>query len=76
MTPMLVKQLQTNVLRKRGIAAKPEEILITIGTQNSLYLLASLLANEQTKIGIEEPGISGCEEHFLLSWRGDHSPAD
>ncbi|MGX9419119.1 MocR-like pyridoxine biosynthesis transcription factor PdxR [Vibrio sp. WJH972] len=54
--PMLVKQLQANVLSKRGISAKPEEILITIGTQNSLYLLANLLADKQTTFGIEDPG--------------------
>ena len=54
--PMLIKQLQTNVLSKRGIVADPEEILITIGTQNSLYLLADLLVEPGTKVGFEDPG--------------------
>jgi GntR family transcriptional regulator/MocR family aminotransferase len=54
--PMLIKQLQTNVLSKRGIIATPDEILITIGTQNSLYLLADLLVDSETKVGFEDPG--------------------
>lgn len=63
--PMLVKQLQSNVLSKRGISAKPEEILITIGTQNSLYLLADLLADETTTLGIEEPGWPDVRNIFM-----------
>ncbi len=54
--PQLIKQLQANVLPKRGISAQTDEILITIGTQNSLYLLANLLVSAETTIGIEEPG--------------------
>ncbi|PMH41821.1 GntR family transcriptional regulator [Vibrio sp. 10N.286.49.B3] len=54
--PMLIKQLQTNVLTKRGIQAKPEQILVTIGTQNSLFLLAQLLSHPECKLGVEDPG--------------------
>ncbi|WED23354.1 PLP-dependent aminotransferase family protein [Vibrio sp. JC009] len=62
--PMLVKQLQTNVLSKRGITAKPEEILITIGTQNSLYLLADLLVEAGTRVGLEDPGYPDARNIF------------
>lgn len=54
--PMLIEQIQKNVLSKRGITAKPDEILITIGTQNSLYLLAGLLVGKHTIVGVEDPG--------------------
>lgn len=54
--PMLIKQLQINVLSKRGIIADPNEILITIGTQNSLYLLADLLVRPGMNVGFEDPG--------------------
>ncbi|MDP5253288.1 MULTISPECIES: PLP-dependent aminotransferase family protein [unclassified Vibrio] len=53
---LLIKQLQAKVLSKRGITAKPDEILITIGTQNSLYLLAEMLMAPGTRVGVEEPG--------------------
>ncbi|MEI8598093.1 PLP-dependent aminotransferase family protein [Vibrio sp. M60_M31a] len=66
----LIKQLQNNVLTKRGIKAHQEEILITIGTQNSLYLLAELLANQGTAIGIEEPGYPDVRNIFAS--RGAH----
>lgn len=62
--PMLVKQLQLNVLSKRGISAKPEEILITVGTQNSLYLLADLLVEKGTKVGLEDPGYPDARNIF------------
>jgi GntR family transcriptional regulator/MocR family aminotransferase len=62
--PMLIKQLQANVLSKRGIVAKPEEILITIGTQNSLYLLADLLITSRTRVGLEDPGYPDARNIF------------
>lgn len=62
--PMLVKQLQINVLSKRGLTAKPEEILITVGTQNSLYLLADLLVENGTKVGLEDPGYPDARNIF------------
>ncbi|MGF1681622.1 PLP-dependent aminotransferase family protein [Photobacterium minamisatsumaniensis] len=62
--PMLINQLQTNVLRKRGIQARPEQILITIGTQNSLYLLANLLATNGVRVGIEDPGYPDARNIF------------
>lgn len=54
--PALIKQLQTNVLTKRGIQVQSEQILITIGTQNSLFILAQLLGGSGTTLGVEEPG--------------------
>lgn len=54
--PMLVEQLRTQILPRRGIYAEASEILITIGTQNSLYLLANLLMDSSTVVGLENPG--------------------
>ena len=54
--PMLIEQLRTHILPRRGIYADSSEIIITIGTQNSLYLLANLLCNSATTIGLEDPG--------------------
>jgi GntR family transcriptional regulator/MocR family aminotransferase len=40
---MLIEQIRTRVLPKRGIVAAADEILITLGSQNALYLLTRLL---------------------------------
>ncbi|CAH0530111.1 PLP-dependent aminotransferase family protein [Vibrio hippocampi] len=65
--PALIKQLQSNVLPKRGIQAKQEQILVTIGTQNSLYLLAQLLVGDNTTLAIEEPGYPDVRNIFSTS---------
>lgn len=54
--PLLIEQLRTRVLPKRGIWAEPEQILITLGSQNALYLLATLLMGKGTRVGMENPG--------------------
>jgi GntR family transcriptional regulator/MocR family aminotransferase len=54
--PMLVEQIRTRLLPRRGILASEDQILITLGAQNALYLLASLLIAESTTVAIEDPG--------------------
>jgi GntR family transcriptional regulator/MocR family aminotransferase len=53
---MLLEEIRTKILTRRGIHARPDQILITMGTQNSLYLISQLLVNTQTTAAIEEPG--------------------
>ncbi|MBU1331875.1 MAG: PLP-dependent aminotransferase family protein [Gammaproteobacteria bacterium] len=53
---MLIEQLRTRVLPKRGIWARADEILVTLGSQNALYLLASLLMSRGVTVGMENPG--------------------
>lgn len=54
--PMLIEQIQSRLLPRRGIWASPDQILVTVGAQNALYLLATLLVSRKTKVGFEEPG--------------------
>ena len=54
--PALVEQLRTRVLPRRGVRVSADEILVTVGAQNALYLLAALLFNRDTTFGIENPG--------------------
>jgi GntR family transcriptional regulator/MocR family aminotransferase len=54
--PLLLEQLRTRVLPRRGVRASEDEILITIGAQNALYLLAALLVRADTVVGFENPG--------------------
>jgi GntR family transcriptional regulator / MocR family aminotransferase len=54
--PMLVEQIRSQILPQRGIYAKTDDILVTLGTQEGLYILARLLARPGTRVGVEMPG--------------------
>lgn len=54
--PLLLEQIITHILPHRGLSASPEELLITIGAQNAVSLIAQLLARSGRKVGIEDPG--------------------
>lgn len=66
--PLLVKEICTKVLPRRGIRAQPGEILITAGTQQALHLLSELLADSSTRVVLEEPG--NPPVHTLMKRRG------
>lgn len=66
--PMLIEEIRTKILPRRGIQAKPDEILITLGTQHSLYLLSELLASKSVTAVMEEPGNTAMRQ--LLERRG------
>lgn len=65
--PLLVEQICTRLLPRRGIMARPEEVLVTVGAQNALYLLAQLLAGRNTTVGLENPGYVDARNIFRLS---------
>ena len=54
--PLLIEQIQARLLPRRGIFARPEEIMVTLGAQHALFLIATLLMGARTKAVIEEPG--------------------
>ncbi|MBI2225291.1 MAG: PLP-dependent aminotransferase family protein [Betaproteobacteria bacterium] len=62
--PMLIEQLQLRVLSRRGVWARPEEIMVTIGAQQALYLLAELLVRADTIVGLEDPGYTDARNIF------------
>ncbi len=64
--PMLIEQIRTRLLPRRGILAEEDEILVTLGAQNGLYLLASLLVTPESVIAIEEPGYPDVRNIFRL----------
>lgn len=64
--PMLVDQIRHRILGRRGIMAEPDEVLVTLGSQNSLYVLASLLTRPGTKVAIEDPGYADVRNMFAL----------
>ena len=54
--PALIEEIRTKMLPRRGINANADEILITVGGQNALYLLSRLLFDRTTPVALEEPG--------------------
>lgn len=65
--PLLVEEVRTRVLPRRGIRATADEILITMGAQNALYLTACLLAGPGATIGVENPGYVDARNIFALT---------
>ena len=62
--PELVLQIRSKLLPRRGIYASEEEILITLGAQNGLYLIAAALMRPGVHVGIEDPGYPDARNIF------------
>ena len=69
----LLDQIQHRLLPARGIMARRDEILVTAGAQMACYLLANVLLDRETVVGIEDPGYPDARNNFLL--RSDHVKA-
>lgn len=67
--PMLIEQIQQRILTRRGVLARAEEILVTMGAQNALYLLSRLLVGPDTPVAMEDPGYSDLRNMFALQTR-------
>ncbi len=53
--PELVSFIARHILPRRGILAGAEEILVTMGAQNALWLAAQVLLTQRRKAAIEDP---------------------
>lgn len=65
--PMLVEQIRTRILPERGVFARPEEILITLGAQEGFYILAQMLSGPGARVGCEVPGYPDSRFIYELS---------
>lgn len=63
---MLVDQIRTRILPRRGILVDEDQILVTMGAQMGLYLIASLLVDSSSRLAIEDPGYSDVRNIFRL----------
>ncbi len=56
--PLLVEQIAKRSVSGRGVAARFDEILVTMGAQNALWLAAQVLAKrkDRLRVAIEDPG--------------------
>lgn len=64
--PQLLEQIHTRLLPRRGVWASPDEILITVGAQHALYLIANLFMDDDTMVGIEDPGYVDARSIFRM----------
>jgi GntR family transcriptional regulator/MocR family aminotransferase len=62
----LVEQIQQRLLPARGIWARRDEILVTAGAQQATFMLAQLLVDADTPVGIEDPGYPDARNNFAL----------
>lgn len=53
--PKLIEFIARQTLPRRGIIVNPDEILVTMGAQNALWLSAQVLLNSRRKVAIEDP---------------------
>lgn len=65
--PLLIEQIQARLLPRRGIFARPDEIIVTLGAQNALYMLAALLMNRESRVAVEDPGYPDARSIFSLA---------
>jgi GntR family transcriptional regulator/MocR family aminotransferase len=66
--PLLIEQIRTKILPRRGIQARPEEILVTVGSRQALHLTVQLLVDPSITVAVEDPGMPLMRQ--LLAQRG------
>ncbi len=57
--PLLIEHLLRSILPRRGIAAREDEVLLTLGAQNGLWITATALLGPGRRAAMETPGYSG-----------------
>lgn len=65
--PVLVDYICRNTLPRRGIRAQPEEVLITLGAQNALWIAVQLLARPDRSAALEDPGFPDFAETLRVA---------
>ena len=60
----LVEQICTRILPRRGVWATADELIITVGAQHALYMVADLLIGPHTAVAMENPGYPDARNIF------------
>jgi len=68
--PELISFIARHTLPRRGILARPEQILVTVGAQNALWMAAQILLSKGQHVAIEDPGYPGLRD--ILRHSGCH----
>jgi GntR family transcriptional regulator/MocR family aminotransferase len=64
---MLVDMIRKHLLPARGIEATPDQILVTVGSQQGLDLVSRLLLGPGHRVAIEDPGYLDAKHIFARS---------
>lgn len=57
--PVLIEHILRSILPRRGIAARADEVLLTLGAQNALWIAAQVLLGPGKRAVVENPGYPG-----------------
>jgi len=57
--PLLIEYIVRTILPRRGIAARPEEVLLTMGAQHALWMVAEILIGPHSLVVQENPSYPG-----------------
>ncbi|MES2666076.1 MAG: PLP-dependent aminotransferase family protein [Pseudomonadota bacterium] len=57
--PLLIDHILRTILPRRGIAARADEVLLTLGAQNALWIAAQVLLGAGRRAVVENPGYPG-----------------
>ncbi len=60
--PKLIEFITRHILPRRGISARPDQVLLTLGAQNALWLSAQILLTQRRTAVMENPGYAGLRE--------------
>ncbi len=60
--PELINFIVRHSLPRRGILARPEQVLVTVGAQNALWMAAQIMLNRDRTAVYENPGYHGLRE--------------
>lgn len=62
--PLLTALLCERILPARGISATPDQVLISLGSQQGLFLVAHALVGSSSRVGVEDPGYPDARHIF------------
>ena len=71
--PELVSFIARHTLPRRGIHARPEQILVTVGAQNALWIVAQILLKQGRVAAYENPGYPGLRDILRHSGSINHA---
>ncbi|MGO4907961.1 PLP-dependent aminotransferase family protein [Pseudorhodobacter sp. W20_MBD10_FR17] len=66
-SPELVRRIQQRLLSYRGLQAEADEILVTSGAQNAIYLMAMLFGQGGQTVAVEDPGYPEARNAFAMA---------
>lgn len=75
--PMLIDEIRTKILPRRGIHARPDEVMVTLGSQQAAAIALKLFADRRSVVAVEAPGYADVREMAReLEARLHHQPVD